>query len=63
MKNPTSPFIISGYEGSAYFCDRQKELNGLASTSVVQSALRGLLEKDYVTLYALETIAIKTCNK
>ncbi len=29
MKNVSNPFIISGYEGEKYFCDRRQELSQL----------------------------------
>ena len=31
MKNLLNPFIISGYEGEKYFCDRVEETNSLHS--------------------------------
>lgn len=29
MKSTANPFIISGYEGAKYFCDRVEELHQL----------------------------------
>lgn len=40
MKSTANPFIISGYEGAKYFCDRVEELHQL--------------EKDFLT-YELGT--------
>ena len=32
MKNiPTNPFLITGYQGPDYFCDREKETASLMS--------------------------------
>ena len=31
MKGQMNPFVISGYEGSEYFCDRVAETQQLAS--------------------------------
>ena len=30
MKDLYNPFVISGYEGAHYFCDRQEEIAQLA---------------------------------
>ena len=34
MKPLFNPFVISGYEGAYYFCDRVSETNRLASEMV-----------------------------
>ena len=31
MKGQSNPFVISGYEGAAYFCDRIEETAQMAS--------------------------------
>lgn len=55
MKNP---FVTNGYAGPEYFCDRMEETQHITemltnennmSPSSVNSALKGLLEKDFIT--------------
>lgn len=47
MKQPLNPFITSGYQGAAYFCDREKE------TSLLLSHIKN---NNNITLFALRRL-------
>jgi uncharacterized protein len=66
MKKPLNPFLISGYQGASYFCDRKKETQSIVSAlengrNITLLSLRRM-GKTGLIKHAFEQIKFKKFN-